>query len=148
MSKYDNDAAATQKVRELLDDWQSAVLAGDVPRIMNCYGPDVVAFDAIQTLRFVGREAYAGHWQYCMTLCPGPMIFELHDITIHVAGELAFCHYLSRCGSGDDKGEEQAGWMRATICLRQIDGHWKVLHEHFSAPFDVESGKALLALQP
>jgi ketosteroid isomerase-like protein len=38
--------------------------------------------------------------------------------------------------------------MRATICFRKINGEWKVVHEHYSAPFDMESGKALFDLEP
>lgn len=35
-----------------------------------------------------------------------------------------------------------------TVCYRKIDGDWKVVHEHFSTPFDTQSGKALFELQP
>jgi ketosteroid isomerase-like protein len=39
-------------------------------------------------------------------------------------------------------------WMRATVCYRKLHGKWMVVHEHWSAPSDIESGKALLDLQP
>jgi hypothetical protein len=32
--------------------------------------------------------------------------------------------------------------------LRKIDGQWKVVHEHVSVPFDMETGKAMLDLKP
>ena len=35
-----------------------------------------------------------------------------------------------------------------TVCYGKIDGDWKVVHEHFSSPFDMQSGKALFELQP
>jgi ketosteroid isomerase-like protein len=38
--------------------------------------------------------------------------------------------------------------MRGTIGYRKTDGTWLVVHEHWSAPFDIESGKALFDLQP
>jgi ketosteroid isomerase-like protein len=38
--------------------------------------------------------------------------------------------------------------MRVTVCLRKSGGRWAVAHEHFSAPFDPESGMALLDLAP
>jgi ketosteroid isomerase-like protein len=38
--------------------------------------------------------------------------------------------------------------MRATVCCRNAGGRWRIAHEHFSAPFDMESGKALLGLEP
>jgi ketosteroid isomerase-like protein len=39
-------------------------------------------------------------------------------------------------------------WVRATLCLRRIDGKWMIAHEHQSVPFDVETGKASLDLKP
>jgi ketosteroid isomerase-like protein len=38
--------------------------------------------------------------------------------------------------------------MRVTVCYRKTNGKWLVVHEHFSAPFEMESGKALLDLEP
>ena len=39
-------------------------------------------------------------------------------------------------------------WVRATTCYRKIDGTWMITHEHQSVPFDTESGKASLDLEP
>ena len=36
--------------------------------------------------------------------------------------------------------------MRVTVRFRKTNGTWMIVHEHFSAPFDPESGKALLDL--
>jgi ketosteroid isomerase-like protein len=83
-----------------------------------------------------------------MAMCPGPMIFEVHDLDIEAGDDLAFGHYLSRCGGTGADGKEQAGWFRVTVCWRKTKGRWQVTHEHFSAPFDPESGKASLDLQP
>jgi ketosteroid isomerase-like protein len=61
---------------------------------------------------------------------------------------VAFAHGLCRCGAKDESGEEKTSWMRFTTCYRRTSGSWKIVHEHFSAPFDVESGKALFDLKP
>lgn len=88
------------------------------------------------------------HWEACLALCPGPIVFEIHDLNITAGDDVAFCHFLNRCGGTGENGEEQAAWMRATVCYRKTNGRWLVVHEHFSAPFDMESGKALFDLQP
>ena len=62
--------------------------------------------------------------------------------------DIAFGHYLVRCGAVRDDGTEETGYMRGTFCCRRTNGRWKIAHEHFSAPFDPESGKALLKLEP
>lgn len=142
------EATAEDEIRATIEDWTAAVHTGDVDRIMAHYAPNVVAFDAIAALRFEGIEAYGNHWKACLAMCPGPMIFEVHDLEITAQGGTAFSHHLCRCGAINDKGEEKTSWMRATICHRRIGGRWLVVHEHFSAPFDPESGKALFDLKP
>ena len=143
MTRTDEKAA----IRGLLDDWVQAARANDIDGIMAVYAPDVVAFDAIAQLQFKGAEAYQKHWEACIAMCPAP-IFEIHDLSIAAAGDVAFGHYLLRCGAAGEDGEEKTGWMRVTVCYRKRSGRWMVVHEHFSAPFDIESGKALLNLEP
>lgn len=38
--------------------------------------------------------------------------------------------------------------MRLTAGLVRRDGTWKIAHEHFSAPFEMPSGKAMFHLKP
>src|SRR3546814_11024857 len=74
----------------------------------------------------------------CLSMCPGPMIFEVADLSVAAAGDVAFAYGLTRCGGAGENGEEQASWMRMTACYRRRDGRWKIVHEHFSAPFRSE----------
>jgi uncharacterized protein (TIGR02246 family) len=140
------DAAA--EIRGLIEDWAKAAQASDIDRIMVAYAPDVLSFDAIAQLQFKGADAYRKHWEACLAMCPGPMIFEIHELGIETGDDIAFAHYLLKCGATGEDGKEQTGWMRATVCCRRTRGRWLVAHEHFSAPFDPESGKALLRLEP
>jgi uncharacterized protein (TIGR02246 family) len=143
-----SEATAEAQVRKAVDSWIEAVQAQDVDRIVSHYAPDIVAFDAVAQLQFKGKDAYREHWKRCLALCPGPMVFEVHDVSIAAGDEVAFCHCLNRCGAAAENGEEKTSWMRGTIGYRRTDGKWLVVHEHWSAPFDIESGKALFDLQP
>ena len=136
------------QIRRLLEQWAKAVRAKDPDGIFAHYAPDILAFDGIGRLQFKGRDAYRRHWEACLEMCSGPMIFEIHELDIEARDDLAFGHYLSRCGGTGADGKEQAGWFRVTVCCRKTNGSWKVAHEHFSAPFDPESGKALFDLEP
>ena len=149
MSTTTTQTTAETQVRELMDSYVGAIQSADVDRIASYYAPDILAFDAIAALQFKGVEAYKDHWQACMEMCPGDGmgIFELHELSITADGDLAFAHALCRCGpDADDK--EKAGWMRATLAFRKTAGRWAIVHEHWSAPFDPESGKALFDLKP
>ena len=39
-------------------------------------------------------------------------------------------------------------WFRTTLGFRRIAGRWLIVHDHGSAPFNPESGKASLGLEP
>ena len=148
MAPKDSIVTDEIQIRDLIDGWADAVRAKDVDRIMSQYSPDVLAFDAISQLQFKGVDAYRKHWEACLSMCSGPSFFEIHDLDITAGDGLAFCHALNRCGGTGEDGQEKVCWMRMTVCYRKIDGDWKVVHEHFSSPFDMGSGKALFELQP
>ena len=139
---------AEQQIRELVSQYVSAVTAKDVARIASLYSDDVVAFDAILALQFIGKAAYMEHWQTCMGFAPGDMHFAMHQLTVEATEQLAFSHSISQCGCENADGDMQTGWMRSTQCWRNTGDGWKIAHEHFSAPFDVETGQALCNLQP
>ena len=138
----------TTWVRRLIDDWAEAARASDLDGIMAAYTPDILSFDATIQLQFKGAEAYRRHWQFCLEMCAGPMVLEVHDLEIEAGDDVAFGHYLLRCGGTGEDGKEQVGWMRVTVCCRKRGDRWRVAHEHFSVPFDLASGKALLDLEP
>ena len=136
------------EIRNMIADWQKAVTACDVPKVMTYYAPNVLAFDAVGKLQFKGAKAYGAHWQACIDHCKGPMTFEVHELGVTAAKQVAFGHYVVRCGGEGPDGAQHTSWLRATACFQKLDGQWKIVHEHFSAPFEMPSGKALFDLQP
>ncbi|CAG9171063.1 nuclear transport factor 2 family protein [Cupriavidus respiraculi] len=138
----------TQQLQALMEKWMVAARSRDLKAIMSCYTDDVVAFDAIIQLQFKGADAYGKHWAMCMEMCGGEMIFEPRDLTIAASGDVGYGHYLMRCGAKDADGTEKSSWMRCSVGFRRTGGQWAIAHEHFSAPFDMESGKALFDLKP
>ncbi|MEE1867269.1 MULTISPECIES: YybH family protein [Pseudomonas] len=142
-------STAENEVRQLIERWIPAVRARDIPAILAPYTEDIVAFDAVKELQFKGKAAYRDHWQACMEHCPGDMIFEMEQLQVHASADLAFAHWLVRCGpASDESGEDKSCYMRASAGYKRIDGQWMVVHEHWSAPFDMETGAALFSLKP
>lgn len=148
MNASNNYDLAKTEIREVLESWQHAVLSADLPSILSHYSADIVSFDAIKALQFIGRDAYAEHWKYCMGLSQGGMIFEIHELDITASSNIAFARYLCRCGCVQESGEEQMGWMRGTVCLRKLGTEWKIVHEHLSIPFDPETGATMFDAVP
>ncbi len=130
-------------INTLIEQWKQAVVGGDIDKIVSFYADDIVSFDAVTALQFKGKAAYRAHWEECMKHCPGPGIFEFHELRIVEAQNSAFAHWLAHCG-----GADKACWMRVTAGYQRINGQWRVVHEHWSAPFDMQSGTALFDLKP
>lgn len=148
MDRQDAVQAASE-VTALVERWAAASRTADLEVIMGCYAEDVRAFDAIGPLQFDGWKPYADHWAYCMQfMAGGQMIFNPHDIRVEADGDVAFAHLLIECGCENAQGEMESGWTRGTMGCRKFGGSWKIMHDHFSAPFDPETGKAALDLKP
>ena len=139
---------AEADVRQLIESWEDAASAGNLEEIMSHYAPEVIAYDAIIALQFKGREAYKKHWQLCLSMCSDPMTFKMHDLQIGIGGDVAFSHGLTHCGGTERDGNQRSLWLRVTSAYRKTKGQWRIVHEHISAPFDPESGKALFDLKP
>jgi len=60
--------------------------------------------------------------------------------------DVAFGH--SRISGTLKNGVKNDVWVRWTGCLRKVDGKWLIAHDQVSVPFDIQSGKALLNLEP
>jgi ketosteroid isomerase-like protein len=143
-----HDVGAAAEVRSLIDQYADAARRRDLSWIEEHYAADIRAFDAILRLEIRGRDAYLEHWRQCLEMCPGPMIFEMHDLQVEAAGNLAVGHGLSRCGAVGPDGKEQSGWMRFTSVWIRGDDGWRVAHEHFSSPFDPQTMQILNDARP
>ncbi|MGE6995080.1 YybH family protein [Pseudomonas sp. NPDC047961] len=146
-----NNLTQTQdeaRIRQLTETFQQATVRKDLDTIMAQYAADVRAFDAVGPLQFKSAEAYRQHWQSCFDFCQGEGFFDISELEINVSGDLAYSHFLSHCGGTDEKGDMQSGWMRGSRCWRRQDGDWKVVHEHFSMPFDMASGQVNFGIEP
>ena len=136
------------QIRARLDDWAKALGAKDIDGIMANFAPDILSFDCHTHLQLKGAQAHREFLEACFPHMRGPLIFEFHELEITAQDELAFCHYIARCLATGLDGTEHASWLRATVCLRKTRGEWLIAHGHLSAPFDAESGRALLGLEP
>ena len=148
MSTENSKASNEDEIRKLIDDWAAAIRARDVEHIMSCYAPDIVAFDVVPPLQYMGVDAYRKDWEGMMSMCEGQNNIEMRDLVIAAGEDVAFSHCLSHFTGKQISGNQIDMWMRVTVGYRRIDGRWLTVHEHVSAPIDMESGKGLFDLKP
>jgi uncharacterized protein (TIGR02246 family) len=141
-------AADEALIRLLVDDRVKAVRARNVDAAVSNISPDILLFDVVNPLQYVGSDALRKRAEEWFSSFQGPIGFEVRDLSIMTGDDVAFSHSLSHVSATRTDGIKLDMWWRATACYRKIDGKWMVTHEHNSVPFDVQTGKASLDLKP
>jgi ketosteroid isomerase-like protein len=115
---------------------------------MSIYAPEVIAYDIVPPLRFVGAETYRKDYKEFFAQYDGPIDVEYRDLKIVVGGDVAFAYGLERLSGTLKNGEKSDIWVRFTSGFRKINGKWFDVRDHISVPADLETGKAALDLKP
>jgi uncharacterized protein (TIGR02246 family) len=135
-------------IRQRIDKAVAALRAMDLEGVMSLYAPDIVSFDIVPPLRHVGAEAKRKNWVDAFAMYQRPLGYEIRDLTITLGDDVAFGHSLNRVSGTLKNGNKIDFWLRWTTCFRKIDGNWLIAHDQVSVPLDLESGRALLNLEP
>ncbi len=140
-----NDEAA---IKRGLEDGIEAVRNKNIEGVMSLYAPEVVSFDIVPPLRYVGADAFRNVWEEVFLVYQGPIDYEIHDLTITVGDDVAFAYSLNRISGTMSNGLKTELWLRWTACFRKINGKWLIVHHQNSVPVDLQHGKAVLDLKP
>lgn len=115
------------ELRALVERWACAVRDGDLDSVLEPHTEDVLLFDVAGALQHRGSSEYRRAW--APFLDGGPhQRFELGELRLHVAENVAFAHALL----GIEPGREFA--VRLTLGFVKQRGVWKIAHEHHSSP--------------
>jgi ketosteroid isomerase-like protein len=111
------------------------------------FAPEAVIFDLSPPL---GHKVDVPSLAAWLDTWDGPVRLETRNLAIAVSGELAFCYGLYKVSAKTKPdGQQVEWWQRITVCLRRIDGIWKIVHEHTSVPFYMDgSYRAAIDLKP
>ncbi len=136
------------EIKRVIEGYVEALRAKDLDGIVSIYAPDLVAFDLVPPLQYVGAEVYRKHWAEGFSLMQGPFGYEIADLSITVGDDVAFSHSFNRSSVTLPSGQKLGFWLRWTACFRKIGGQWLITHMQASVPFDFETGRAMLDLKP
>lgn len=135
-------------IRRRIDTSIEAIRAMDIDAVMRIYAPNIVSFDVEPPLQHVGADAKRHNWLHAFSMYEPPLEYEIRDLELTVGDDVAFGHGLIRIAGTLKNGSTVERWLRATTCFRKIAGNWLITHDQVSVPLDLESGRALLNLQP
>jgi ketosteroid isomerase-like protein len=140
--------AAREEIRAVIESWAAAIREKDVHGVLRHFAEESVRFYLAPPLKTTtpprqNLEEWFATWR-------GDIGYEIRDLQIHVASGLACAHSLNHITGAKSNGEPDADlWFRETMCLRQIDGQWRIVHEHESVPFKMDgSFQAAIDLKP
>ena len=142
--KKNNETA----IKRVIEGGVNAVRNKDIGGVMALYAPEVVSFDIVPPLRYVGADAFRNVWEEVFSSFQGPIGYEMHDSTITVGDDVAFAYSLNRISGTMNNELKTDLWLRWTACFRKINGKWLIVHHQNSVPVDLQHGKAVLDLKP
>jgi uncharacterized protein (TIGR02246 family) len=148
LAPVSGDDAATKEIRGWLEHWTKAFSAKDADAIMALYADDVVAYDVVPPLQYIGKEAYRADFQQFFSQYDSDLKVEVRDLHIGASGDLGYATGLQLVSGILKRGNKYEIWLRFTSLLRKSDGRWLDFHDHVSVPADIQSGKAMLDLKP
>ncbi len=140
-----NDAAVLKRV---LEGGVEAIRDKNIEGVMSIYAQDVVSFDIVPPLRYLGADAFRKAWEAVFSSFQGPIGYEMHDLSITVGDDVAFSYSLNRISGTMNNGQKTDLWLRWTACWRKINGKWLIVHHQNSVPVDLETGRAVLDGKP
>jgi ketosteroid isomerase-like protein len=127
-------AADSDVIRKILERWAETTRKGRLDEVLKNHDKDVLIYDVLAPMKYEGAEAYRASWGEWHPETPADGVFELQDLAITAGEDVAFAHGLLQCGGTMPDGKVFSDMVRATFCLKKIDGGWKVTHQHISKP--------------
>lgn len=127
-------ASNTAEIRSLLESRVAAVKAKDIDRLMSLYSPEIVYYDVVPTLQFVGSDEVRRNFVRWFEEYDGEIGLETHHLNIVTGADVAFAHMLHVDSGSRKNGVDGAIWIKSTVCCRQSGDKWLIVHEHISLP--------------
>jgi len=125
-----------------------ACRAKDIDGLMSLYSPDIVYFDVVAPLQFIGSDEVRRNFVRWFDEYAGPIGLETRDLSVSVSGDVAFAHMLHLDSGTRRNGLELAVWLHSTVCCRKIGDKWLITHEHLSIPHDPNDWSAVVDAKP
>jgi uncharacterized protein (TIGR02246 family) len=121
-------------IQELIERWAKAVREQNKDGIRADHDSEMLMFDVPPPFLSRGLDAYMATWEMFWSCSEKPVAFDFHDVNITAGKDVAFATAIGQCASIDPTGRREELEFRLTMCLRKVDGRWRVMHEHHSLP--------------
>ena len=141
-------SSTESEIRALLDTQSEAIRNKDLDRLMSLFSADILYFDVVPPLQYVGTAALRARFTEWFEGYDGLIDLDVRDVQVSAGGDIAVVTRLSRARGTLKNGREVGSLVRATSTCRRASGAWLITHEHVSLPVDLKSGTPAMNLLP
>lgn len=134
MSSTTARTSEASEVRTVLEAWARATRENRQDDILRNHTDDLVIFDVLAPMKYDSAQAYRQSWSEWQPETQGDAQFALENLSVTAGHDIAAAHCFITCGGVTPGGRQFQDVVRATFCLRKVDGEWKVFHQHVSKP--------------
>lgn len=139
---------AEQEIRKEFERWFNEAAAKDIDAVMSHIASDVVSYEHDAPLQYVGVDAIREVCQRGFDAMKGDFRWNIPDLQILVRDDIAVTWGLNHMLAQEPGGEKIDSYSRGTRIFQKVDGTWKMIHQHVSYPYDIETGEAKTDLKP
>lgn len=141
-------SSTQDEIRALFENRSDAMRTKDLDRLLTYYSPDIIYFDIVPPLQYVGTAALRGRFAEWFDSFASEIGQDLRDLTIVENGDLAYASMLIRAAGTMKDGQSVVRWVRTTNGCQRSGERWLITHEHVSVPVDLKSGTVVRDLAP
>jgi uncharacterized protein (TIGR02246 family) len=136
------ESTATQA----LDAYKQSVYNKDVEAFMQLYDPNVRVFDTWGVWSYEGASAWRKMIEgWFSSLGDERVRVSFDDVQVISGDGIVAANAVTTYAALSAEGQQlRAMQNRLSWVLKSIDGEWKIVHEHTSAPVGFEDGKVIL----
>jgi uncharacterized protein YndB with AHSA1/START domain/ketosteroid isomerase-like protein len=138
MTSAEGARADEADLRDLFEAWFDASERKDLDASMDPVAPDVVSYEHEAPQEYRGVEAVREVCAAGFDYQTGDFRWDIPDLQIRVAGDLAVTWGLNRMRDVQPDGSTRERWSRGTRVFERRDGRWRMVHQHVSFPVDAE----------
>lgn len=135
------------EIRRLQAEWENALRAKDLDRLMALYSRDIALFDVQPPFRTDGLAAVRELWETALPAFPEGFHIETRRLSLTAGEDTAFAHWQFRIVSEEPHENLVPTWLRVSAGYRKLHGEWKIVHEHVSLPVDPTTQEAVPAIE-
>lgn len=136
------------EIRREFEDWFKKAAAKDLDGIMTKIAGDVVSYEHDAPLFHRGAAAVRDVCAKGFQAMEGEFSWDIPDIQIIVRCDIAVTWGLNRMRAKLPGQQTFESWSRGTRIFQKTGGHWRMIHQHVSYPYDPETGEVKLFLRP